>query len=108
MKQDHIFCADEYAVRAISEYLPNDATLNDLCEFFGVFSDITRVKIVVALAITELCVNDLSAILGINQTTTSHQLKILRDADIVTYRRDGKIIFYRINNKYINALMLTG
>jgi len=92
----------------VKKYIPSNAVLSDMCNFFGVFSDVTRVKILSALAITELCVNDISLYLDLNQTTVSHQLKLLRDAGLVDYRRDGKTIFYRISNEQINDIMMTG
>ena len=60
------------------------------------------------LAVTELCVCDVCILLGLNQTTVSHQLKLLRDARIVADRRVGKIVFYRIVNPYVNEVMMTG
>lgn len=94
--------------KTIARYIPNNAVLSDLARFFNLFSDSTRIKILSALAISELCVNDISVVLGLNQTTVSHQLKILRDAGFVGFRRDGKIIYYSLTNKYINEIMLTG
>lgn len=92
----------------IENYLPENSVLSDICALFSVFSDVTRVKMLSALSISEMCVTDLSAVLQLNQTTVSHQLKLLRDADMVTYRRDGKIIYYKVTNKYINEVMMTG
>lgn len=94
--------------KLVKKYLPTNAALSDMCSFFSVFSDVTRVKILSALCISELCVSDISNLLEINQTTVSHQLKLLRDAAIVDFRREGKIIYYRIVNKYVNDIMMTG
>ena len=57
------------------------------------------------LAMCDMCVNDLSLILGINQTTISHQLKLLKNQNIVSYKRDGKILVYSLNEKKVNDLM---
>lgn len=89
----------------INNYLPNDKKLNHMADFFQNFSDSTRLKIISALSISELCVNDLSNILNINQTTISHQLKTLKNQRIVQCCRDGKIIKYSLQNKFINELM---
>ena len=89
----------------INAYMPTDKKLNDMATFFQNFSDSTRLKIISALSINELCVNDLSNILNINQTTISHQLKILKNQYIVQSTRDGKIIKYSLQNKFINELM---
>ena len=64
----------------IQRFIPNNAVLSDLARFFNLFSDSTRIKILSALALSELCVNDIALVLKLNQTTVSHQLKILRDA----------------------------
>lgn len=89
----------------INSYLPSDNKLTYMATFFQNFSDTTRLKIISALSINELCVNDLSNILKINQTTISHQLKTLRNQRIVTSIRDGKIIKYSLKNPFINELM---
>ncbi len=89
----------------INNYMPSDRKLCDMANFFQNFSDPTRLKIISALSINELCVNDLSEILNINQTTISHQLKFLKNQYIVEAKRDGKIIKYSLQNRFINELM---
>ena len=89
----------------INNYMPSEKKLNDMANFFQNFSDSTRLKIISALSINELCVNDLATILNINQTTISHQLKFLKNQYIVQSVRDGKIIKYSLQNKFINELM---
>ena len=89
----------------IINYLPNERKLMDMATFFQNFSDSTRLKLISALSINELCVNDLSVILNINQTTISHQLKYLKNQYIVQSKRDGKIIKYSLQNRFINELM---
>ena len=91
----------ESTAELIRHYLPSNADLSDMCAFFSLFSDVTRMKMISALSIAELCVSDIAMILGLNQTTVSHQLKLLRDAGAVSTRREGKIIFYRIVNRHI-------
>lgn len=92
----------------IKKYLPDNATIADMCTFFSIFCDVTRVRIITALCICEMCVNDIAIVLNLNQTTVSHQLKILRDSGMVKYRRNGKIIFYSASNKYIEDVMSAG
>ena len=99
---------DEQTEETVVRYIPRNATLNALAEFFSACSDVTRAKIICALAISEMCVGDLSRILGINQTTCSHQLRLLRAADIVKQRREGKIIFYSLKNRKIENVLLAG
>lgn len=90
----------------VQDLLPSDDCTNKLAMFFQNFSDQTRIKILSALAIKDLCVNDLSKILDINQTTISHQLKTLKDQDLVDYRREGKILIYRLKSSNVNEMMM--
>ena len=78
---------DEKTVELIRDYVPRNATLHMLSEFFGACADATRAKIICALSISEMCVGDLARVLGLNQTTCSNQLRLLRAADIVRQRR---------------------
>lgn len=92
----------------LCEYMPTDSTLKKLADFFSMFSDQTRVKIITALCLGKMCVNDLSVALNINQTTVSHQLKFLKTFGAVSSKREGKIIYYSIKNTTINDVMLNG
>ena len=92
----------------IEDYVPQGDILDGIVCFFTVFADYTRVKILSALAISELCVTDLSRILKINQTTISHQLRYLKNVGIVKCERQGKIIFYSLINDNINDVLLKG
>ena len=92
----------------INTYMPTDNTLNKLASFFSVFAYYTRIKILTALCLCEMCVNDISVVLNINQTTVSHQLKKLKTNGAVKSRREGKIIYYSISNPSINDVMLNG
>lgn len=99
---------DKRTQSLIEDYVPQGEILEGIVCFFSVFSDYTRVKILSALAISELCVTDLSRILDINQTTISHQLRFLRSAGIVKCVRQGKIVFYSLVNDSINDVILKG
>lgn len=89
----------------ILEYLPSDVDIQRVADYFQNFSDGTRLKIMSCLAMCDMCVNDLSLILNINQTTISHQLKILKSQDIVSFKREGKILLYSLNEKKVNDIM---
>ena len=89
----------------IHSYMPKQDDMQQMADFFSLFSDLTRIRILSLLSMGECCVNDISNILHINQTTVSHQLKMLRANNIVKFRRVGKVIFYSITNKKINTLM---
>ena len=99
---------DKRTQSLIEDYVPEGDILEGIVCFFSVFSDYTRVKILSALAISELCVTDLSRILEINQTTVSHQLRYLKSAGIVKSVRQGKIVFYSLTDESINDFLLKG
>ena len=89
-------------------YLPDDDSVRRIARFFALLSDPSRVKLLSALTISPLCVTDLSDILKMNQTTVSHQLRLLRDLDVVSCERQGKILKYKIANPKINEILLVG
>ena len=92
----------------IKEYVPTGDVLEDLVEFFSVFSDCTRLKIISALAISEMCVSDVAELLSINQTTVSHQLRLLKNLNAVKCKRQGKVIFYSLKNDIPSDILLKG
>lgn len=97
----------ERSKKEVLNYLPNESAIDKLALFFQNFSDGTRLKIISCLAMCSMCVNDLSKILNINQTTISHQLKFLKAQNIVSCKRDGKIILYSLTSNKVNDLMLS-
>lgn len=96
---------DEDKVRKVEEYVPDEETLLSLSDLFSALSDRTRIKILSALSITPMCVTDLSLLLGINQTTVSHQLKNLRSIGFVQFQRQGKIVFYSIRSEKLQDIL---
>ena len=108
MNMSEMLLLDKRTQNLIEDYVPSGDILEGIVCFFSVFADYTRVKILSALAISELCVTDLSRILDINQTTVSHQLRFLRSAGIVKSVRQGKIIFYSLTDDSINDMILKG
>ncbi len=90
---------------AIKELLPNKTDITNLTTFFYAFSDDTRLKIIILLTIKPMCVTDISTFLNQNQTTISHQLKILKSLDIVSADRNGKNIIYYIKNPNIQEIL---
>ena len=96
---------DESVIRY---YLPKNEILADMADFFSVFSDATRVKILSSLCVTEMCVTDLCATLGEKQSTVSHQLAYLRSLRLVKTRRSGKIIRYSLASPYVTKVLELG
>lgn len=99
---------DKRTQTLIEDYMPSMDIISDLACFFSVFADETRLKMLSALSISEMCVTDLSQVLEINQTTISHQLRILKNLSIVKIRRQGKVIFYSLRNELLNDILLKG
>lgn len=89
-------------------YLPDKNSTQKIARFFSLFADSSRVRLLSALAISPLCVTDIANILNMNQTTVSHQLRILRDMDVVVCERYGKVLKYKISNPKINEILLVG
>ena len=92
----------------VKEYVPNGEILEELVCFFSIFSDYTRLKIISALAISEMCVSDISEILSLNQTTVSHQLRLLKNLNAVKTKRQGKIVFYSLRSDALSDVLLKG
>jgi len=92
----------------LKDNMPSLLVCNKLADFYSLFSDSTRIKILITLILNEMCVNDLSKLLDINQTTISHQLKILKASGLINCYRKNKFMFYSIKEEYIKNTMLTG
>ena len=85
----------------LKQYMPDKNNTNIMCSFFYALSDNTRLRIIILLMLKPLCVGEVSKLLDINQTTVSHQLKILKSLNIVDFNRSGKNIIYYIKNSNI-------
>ena len=105
---EEMLLLDRRMQNLVLNYLPKGRALEDLVNFFSLFSDPTRLKIISALSISPMCVTDLARILCLNQTTISHQLKTLKVLGAVTTKRQGKIVFYQIADQKINEIILWG
>ena len=95
-------------IEAVRRLMPDDDSLYDLSEVFRVFGDSTRIRILYALFESELCVCDLATLLGLTQSAVSHQLRILKDAKLVKFRREGKSIFYTLDDDHVRAILSLG
>lgn len=105
-------CTETYIhkdrVQAALAHLVDDLTAIRLAEIFKALSDPTRVRIVSLLADAELCVCDLAAALGMSQSAVSHQLRTLRDLRLVRWRREGRQIFYTLDDEHVADLFRLG
>lgn len=99
---------NEKSVKAVQKAMIDDAVAEALAETFKVLSDPTRVKILFALSKAELCVCDLSALLGMNDSAVSHHLRLLRALKLVKYRREGRMAYYSLDDEHIEKLFQQG
>jgi ArsR family transcriptional regulator len=95
-------------VQAALAHLIDDAPASRLAETFKALSDPTRLRIVSLLDAAELCVRDLAAALGMSQSAISHQLRTLRDMDLVRWRREGRKVFYALEDEHVSDLYRRG
>ena len=89
-------------------YTPQEETLYDLAELFKVFGDSTRIKILWALDEAEMCVCDIAFLLNMTQSAISHQLRVLKQAELVKSRREGKIVFYSLEDEHVKQIFDQG
>lgn len=92
----------------VAGLMPPDESLYELADFFKVFGDSTRIKILYALCASEMCVQDLTDVLNMNQSAISHQLRILKQAGLVKYRKDGKFVFYALADDHVTQIITQG
>lgn len=98
----------EDVVDKVKKLMPEEEKLNDLAELFKIFGDTTRIKILCALLKSEMCVCDIAATLGMNQSAVSHQLRILKQSKLVKYRKDGKVVYYSLADDHVIKIFEQG
>lgn len=96
------------ALASLQQNLPDEDALMDLADTFRVFGDSTRVKIITALLNGPLCVCDITDALGVSQSAVSHQLRILRSHRLVKYRREGRLVYYMLDDEHISSIIRAG
>lgn len=99
---------DRDEARAARRALHAPDTLHGLAETFRVLGDVTRLRICLALARHELCVNDLAEVVGISESAVSHQLRLMKAMRLVKYRREGRMTYYMLDDQHIDGLIRTG
>ena len=95
-------------LETVRTQLPPDEVLYDLAELFKIFGDSTRIKILYALLQSELCVCDIAELLGMSPSAISHQLRVLKQARLVKYRREGKTVFYSLADDHVRTILGQG
>lgn len=100
-----VFSIDEQRVRRGRAALPSEAQVRDIAEIFRVLAHPTRVKLIRALASGELCVCEISEVVGLSVSATSHQLHQLRDLRLVRSRNDGKLVHYSLKDPFVVSLL---
>lgn len=94
-------------IEKISELSPDDDSLFDTAELFKVFGDSTRIRIIFVLCKGEMYVRDIAERLGMTQSAISHQLRVLKQARLVSTRRDGKTIYYSLCDDHVKNIFYT-
>ncbi|WP_457555413.1 ArsR/SmtB family transcription factor [Candidatus Pyrohabitans sp.] len=106
------FCEVQFingrVVAEVRTRMLDDGLLLRVADIFKILGDPTRVRILHALSLREMCVCDLSALLEMSQSAVSHQLRILRNARLVKYRREGKVVYYSLADEHITKLIKVG
>lgn len=95
-------------IEMVKQKMPQEEKLYDLAELFKVFGDTTRVKIISALFEAEMCVCDIAELLGMTQSAIPHQLRVLRQARLVKHRKEGKVVFYSLDDEHIKSIFNQG
>lgn len=94
----------EDVLARVRAQMPSEETAYDVSELFKVFGDSTRARILCALSIEEMCVCDLSALLGMSQSAVSHQLRLLKVSRVVKYRKSGRVVYYSLDDEHIQKI----
>ena len=95
-------------VRQIQEKIPEEQEIRGLADFFKVFADATRIRILCVLSCSEMCVCDLAQTLDMTQSAISHQLKILKQAKLVKFSRSGKQVIYELSDEHVRIIIAVG
>ena len=98
----------EDVVNKVKSCIPEDETLYDLADLFKTFGDTTRIKILYGLFQAEMCVCDIAALLGMTQSAISHQLRVLKQARLVKYRKEGKVVYYSLEDEHVKRIFDQG
>lgn len=106
--EDICNCLHEDVVKSKKENILNDEVITDMADFFKVFSDSTRLKIINALIDTELCVCDIASIVESSPSAVSHQLRLLRQTKLIKFKKVGKVVYYSLDDDHIKEIFEKG
>ncbi len=106
--REEVGSAEQTDTSALLDAMPEDELLYDLADLFKVFADTTRIKILYALMGTDRCVADIAEIVGATQSAVSHQLRVLKQARLVRFQRDGKNIIYALSDDHVYTMLAQG
>ena len=95
-------------IEKVKSDFPADGLVEKMAAFYKIFGDSTRIRILCALDKAELCVCDISSLLGMTISAVSHQLKLLRESDLVKTRRDGKVVYYSLADEHVQQIIECG
>lgn len=98
----------EDIVNKVKKSIPEEETLYDLADLFKVLGDSTRIRVLCALFEAEMCVCDIAALLGMTQSAISHQLRVLKQARLVKYKREGKVVYYSLEDEHVKRIFDQG
>lgn len=98
----------EDIVKKVITNMPEEEVLYNLADIYKVFGDTTRIKILYSLFKSEMCVCDIAVIVGVSQSAISHQLRILKDSKLVKCRKDGKIVYYSLDDEHVKSIFYAG
>lgn len=100
--------AHEEIIEKVKEQLPDEELLYDLAELFKVFGDSTRIKILYLLFESEMCVCDIAQLLNMTISAISHQLRVLKQSQLVRFRREGKTVYYSLADDHVRSILAQG
>lgn len=106
-EQNWLHVKEDVAQKAL-DTMPPSEELEELADFYKVFGDPTRLKILYVLLCSEMCVFDIANLIGMSQSAVSHQLRVLKQLDLVKNRREGKTIFYSLSDDHIVSILSQG
>ena len=102
------FLIHQDSIEDVKQNIPKEELLIDLADFFKIFGDSTRIRVLSALLVTDMCVCDLSEVLNVSQSAMSHQLKTLRQAGLVKFKREGKSAVYSLKDDHVKDILDIG